>query len=126
MHRPSRAAALLIGALGALSLSAPARSQGQPPGLAPRAGVEIVQGREAVAGEALVKLRRGATPEDLVRLSSEANLDAVELVHPAGIVRVRSRGRAAGALVAQLARRGDVEYAEPNYIVRVSTTPDDP
>jgi subtilisin family serine protease len=82
----------------------------------------IVNGHEAAAGEALVRFRTPPRPGDLER---EADADRVEPAGSQGARRVHSRSLDAVSLLKVLARRGDVLYAEPNYILRASVTPND-
>ena len=105
---------ILLATLTVLSLSA----QGQPPA-PPRGGraasVEIVDGREAVPGEVLVKIRRGeaaAVPD----IAARADASAIDAIGRAGVRRVRSRSMSSAALLARLANHPAVEYVEPNYI----------
>ena len=91
-----------------------------------RREVQLVNGREAVAREVLVKFRNpavAAAPADAV---GDADVEAIERIGGTGIVRVRSRSLNAAALSAQFAARPDVLYAEPNYIVHALSTPNDP
>ncbi len=87
---------------------------------------EIVNGREVVAGEALVKFRYPPAAADLARLAADANADDVRRVGRTGAMHVRSRAMNTAALLARLRNRADVEYAEPNFIVRISAQPNDP
>ena len=111
---------VLAGALGAIWLPTSAQSPGG-------ARIERVGGRDAVAREALVKFRRAPRASDLDALrGDDIDAEAVAAVGRTGVYRVRSRSVDAGALVARLARRGDVLYAEPNYILSITTAPNDP
>ncbi len=114
---------VLIGSVtGVVWLALPSAMEGQS---GRRAGVQLVQGHEAVAREALVRLRRPPLPADLAALRAHADADALEGVGGTGVLRLRSRSIDAAALVALLSRRGDVLYAEPNYVVRALERPDD-
>ena len=110
---------LLAGAIGAMWL--PTSAQG--PG---RRAVERVDGREARAREALVRFRSAPRDTDLDAVTNEVDAEAIARVGRTGIYRVRSRNLNAAALIERLSRRGDVEYAEPNYIVTIVGTPNDP
>ncbi len=110
---------LLAGAIGAMWL--PTSAQG--PG---RRAVERVDGREARAREALVRFRSAPRDTDLDAVTNEVDADAIARVGRTGIYRVRSRNLNAAALIERLSRRGDVEYAEPNYVVTIVGTPNDP
>jgi len=121
MHRSSSAAAVALGVVS-LFLWTPAPTRGQAPR---RLDIQTVDGREAVAGEALVKFRQRMVAADLTRLVPEIDADEAQPLGRTGVVRVRSKSQSAAALVARLARRGDVAYAEPNYIVRAFAPPND-
>jgi serine protease len=82
----------------------------------------FVNGREAVSGEALVKFRTPPRQGDVER---DTDADRNEGVGSHGVRRIHSRSLDATMLVKALARRGDVVYAEPNYIVHASVTPND-
>ena len=81
----------------------------------------MVAGRRAAAGEVLVKFR-GVTPMQALR---GMDVDSAEPV-AGGVQRLRSGRASTRDLVARLAARADVAYVEPNYLVRVSTVPNDP
>ena len=88
-----------------------------------RAGVELVRGRAAAAGEVIVAFRRSP---DLARLRAEIDSDGDAAVGAGHLWHARSRSRTASSLVAQLSARADVLYAEPNYIFYADNTPNDP
>ena len=90
-----------------------------------RFDVEVTNGREVVAREALVRLR-SETPAVHGRIASLADAESVTQLGRAGLYRVRSRSLTAGALVAALRGRAEVEYAEPNFIIRLQAEPVDP
>lgn len=121
MHRRPYAAAVVLGVVS-LFLWPPAPTRGQAP---PRFDIQTVDGRDAVAGEALVKFRQQVPAADLPRLAPEIDADAAQPLGRTGLVRVRSRSLSASALVARLASRSDVAYVEPNYIVRAFAPPND-
>jgi subtilisin family serine protease/uncharacterized membrane protein len=79
-----------------------------------------------VAGEALVRFRGAPRAGDLIAVGGAENLETLAPVGRAGLYRVRSRSLNAAALMARLARRADVLYAEPNYIVTFAAAPNDP
>ncbi|MBA2259970.1 MAG: hypothetical protein H0W18_13825 [Acidobacteria bacterium] len=81
---------------------------------------ERVNGREVAARETLVRFRDRVRPADLADLRARADGERIDQIGRTGVLRVRSRSMNAAALVAQLSRRPDVLYAEPNYIVRAS------
>jgi subtilisin family serine protease len=120
MRRLPFGAVVLAGVAGVLAFTVPASTQG--PG---RPGREMVDGREAVAREALVRFLDPLAAAALAELRNFPDVENIERIGGAGVVRVRSRAMDAATLVAQLSQRPDVLYAEPNYIVRAFSTPTD-
>jgi subtilisin family serine protease len=109
-------AAILL-AVGFATARAPrAATQDRPP-------IELFRGREVVAREVLIALRESA---DLASLRAELDTETDAPVGAGRLWRARSRSRNVSALLAQLASRGDVVYAEPNYIVYADIQPNDP
>ena len=91
-----------------------------------RLRVEHVDGREAVAGEVLVKLRGPSPASDLSDINRLADAESVRSLGRTGVRRLRSRSRDAAALVRLLANHPAVAYAEPNYVVHTFADPPDP
>ena len=134
--RLTRASRFILSA--AFLLLLPALSFGQPdnerrqsePFRPPQAGsnVEFVNGRKAAKGEVLLRFKdtyfAGANQQQVssliedVRRSEDAEL--FELLSDTGVMRLRSRSKNIEAVIRQLARRGEVLYAEPNYEVHAS------
>ena len=122
MRRRFMAVAAAIAALSATILLAPtARAQ-----RGSRLEREDVNGRAAVAREVLVKFRSPLQTPELADVAAQTDAQAIQRVGTTGIVHLRSRSRSAVALVQALSRRPDVVYAEPNFIIQLSATPDDP
>jgi len=88
-----------------------------------RPATEFFRGRAAVAGEVIVAFRRAP---NLASLRAEIDADTDAPVGAGRLWRVRSRSRNVESLVAHLATRSDVLYAEPNYIVYAVNEPNDP
>jgi subtilisin family serine protease len=84
-----------------------------------------VNGHEAVAGEALVKFARDAAAALPDQLAGQLDADENEPIG-ANLRRFRSRTLSVEALITQLRSQRGVEYAEPNYILRVIGIPNDP
>jgi subtilisin family serine protease len=81
-------------------------------------GVELLGGREVVSGEVLVKFRDAATATLSAReMGREMEAEQDEEIGDRRTRRIRSRVYDTATLLALAARRADVEYAEPNYIV---------
>jgi subtilisin family serine protease/predicted Rdx family selenoprotein len=85
--------------------------------------VETVGGRPVAAGEVLVGL--GNSP-DLARLRADADAETDEFVGNGRVWHARSRSKNVQTLIAQLSRRRDVTYAEPNYLLSTTLQPNDP
>ncbi len=123
MRRVSIGVTFVVTAVAVLLLSASPSSQGRRIG---RLEVEDIGAREAAAREVLVKFRTPPQPAQLGQLAAEADAEGMQPVGRTGIVRVLSRTRSAAALIAALAQRPDVAFAEPNFIVRALSEPSDP
>jgi subtilisin family serine protease len=97
------------------------------PGVAASGGqatTGIRGGGQAAPGEVLVKFRDNPGAQ---ALALDLDADRSEHVGRTGALRVHSRTLDTAALLARLAVRSDVVYAEPNYIVHaVATVPNDP
>lgn len=87
---------------------------------------ETVNGREVVAREVLVKFRQQPLASDIAQLRAAGDAEDLRPVGRAGAFLLRSRSRSAAALAAAFARRPDVLYAEPNFIVHTVSEPNDP
>ena len=82
--------------------------------------------REVGLGTLLVKFKQGAGQNARSAAHHAVGALAVDTVGLADVERIQvPRGGVAGALAAYQ-RRDDVEYAEPDYIVRGTFTPNDP
>jgi len=94
---------------------------------APRrpAGIEVVQGHDAAAGEVLVKFRGAARAETIGEVAHDVDADRHRPVGGAGARLFHSRRFTSAELVSRLSKRPNVLYAEPNYIVRVNQAPSD-
>jgi subtilisin family serine protease len=121
-RRIPRARALAVSALlsVAVAISLHALAQGRP-------SVQsiLVNGREAVAGEVLVKFVRELPVRDRLQVEQQLDADESEAVGDS-FRRLRSRRLDVQALVAFLRTHPAVEYVEPNYIWHATATPNDP
>ena len=122
MRRIPFGLAVLFG-VSALIFLSPLRTEGQR---ASRFERETVNGREVVAREALVRFRYPLRASELAQVAGETAADTVTPIGREGAMLVRSRSLSAAALVARLAGRADVLYAEPNFVIQIAATPDDP
>ncbi len=122
MSRTSRTVTLLFGAIATLLVlhATPIAQRQAPP------AVELVNGREALSGEVLVKFRDGSRTNALNAVRSLAGADAMRPVGRNGLQRLQSKSISAAALLQRLANHPDVLYAEPNYIVHAFAEPNEP
>ncbi len=104
--------------LAAAVILAPAVALAQP------FDVDVVNGKEAVAREALVKFRPGASGS-LSRLGVAADAEVAQLIGAADSARIKSRTMNIVALMQLLRRDPDVELVEPNYIVKTNVDAND-
>jgi subtilisin family serine protease len=84
--------------------------------------VEVVGGHAAAAGEILVRFR--GTP-NLAGLRADVDAETDTFVGDGRVWHARSRSKNVQTLITQLARRPDVLYAEPNYLLYSTTQPND-
>ena len=120
--RPHAVVVCAAVAVCVLALSAPVAAQGRR---SPRFEIEVMNGRDAVAREALVRFR-SETPAARGRIASLADAESLTQIGRRGIYRVRSRSLSAAALVAAVRGQAEVEYAEPNFVIRLHGEPVDP
>jgi subtilase family serine protease len=121
MRRRQRAISVLVVALCAVAMAPAAWAQRTP-----RLERERVNGRDAVSREVLVRFRDPLPIQELLDLAAQTDAVSVERIGSTGTLRIRSRTRSAAALIRTLAARLDVAFAEPNHIIQIATTPDDP
>jgi subtilisin family serine protease len=95
-------------------------AQGRPP----RRSV-LVDNREAVADEVLVKFSRQPGAQERLQLEQQIDADESE-AFGSGFVRMRSRRLAVEALVTALRAHPAVAYVEPNYLWHATVSPSDP
>jgi subtilisin family serine protease len=86
----------------------------------------IVNGREAVDGEVLVRFHSTVGAFEAARAEAEVEADDVEQVGRYGTRRMRARSMGTTEMLARLRANPDVEFVEPNYIIRLAATPTDP
>ena len=130
-YRLERKALYLFGLTTALALFAGlvlfVTSAGQAQGNA-RGGKrkDFYKGREVVAGEVLVKFRKSATQKGVDEARGKADADVDRRVGGAGLRLFRSRSKDTATLIEELRAHADVEYVEPNYVIRPAAVPNDP
>lgn len=119
---PRCAVVLLALAVAALCLDQPVWTQNRP-------GARrhtVVGGHEAAACEVLVKYRDHRGKPQQTRVEGLSDADEVEAINHRGLRRLHSRRFRTDELLALLRSDPDVEYAEPNYVVRATALPNDP
>src|SRR5436190_1682110 len=83
----------------------------------------------SVPGEVIIKMRSGISVPQLKNIQDIADADQsrpIASTSDGTIWKVHSRSRSAEALVDALDRDANIEYVEPNYIVHLEATPNDP
>ena len=120
VSRPLRLVVTVALAMTAL-VTADLSTQGRRPGAR-----VLIDGREAVDGEVLVQFRDAAAVFEQSRAADEIEADEVEALGRRGTRRMRARRMGTAEVLARLRANPDVEFAEPNYIVRLSASPNDP
>ena len=86
----------------------------------------VVNGREAVAGEVLVKFRDSHSAADRARVEQATSTDDAASIGSRGARRRHSRRLDVAGFVSYLRAHPQVEYAALDYIVYGDATPDDP
>jgi hypothetical protein len=85
-----------------------------------------LNGAEAIEGEVLLKYRDDRVAANHSAIETAADADMIESIDRRGVYRLRSKRLGTSELLSLLAQDPDVEYAEPNYLVRVLSVPNDP
>jgi subtilisin family serine protease len=91
-----------------------------------RGRIVRVNGMEAAEGEVLLKYRDDRIGANHAAIETAADAETVEALDRRGMRRMRSRRLRTAELLSLLAQDPDVEYVEPNYVVRLEATPNDP
>src|SRR5687768_2852334 len=86
----------------------------------------FIDGREAIDGEVIVGYRSAVGAIERERAEFQADAEEVEPINRHGARRIRSRRLNTRELLQTLQANPDVDFAEPNYVVRVGAVPDDP
>lgn len=88
--------------------------------------LELVNGRQAVAGQVLVKFRIPLTSALKIQLARTLDLDLNVELGGAGVRLLHSASKDTKSLVSELSKRPDVIYAEPDYLAYGGAIPNDP
>ncbi|MFN0144356.1 MAG: S8 family serine peptidase, partial [Mycobacterium sp.] len=87
----------------------------------------MLDGREVVDGEVLVRMRATASgAEARADLEEQTEAEEVETIGRRGLRRMRVRRLGTRELIAVARANPEVELVEPNYVIRVATVPNDP
>jgi subtilisin family serine protease len=79
-----------------------------------------------VAREVIVKFRPNARTTARAEVERAEDIDATARIGDGHLLLFRSRTRNTDTLIRNLARRADVQYVEPNYLVQIQNVPNDP
>lgn len=85
-----------------------------------------MNGRDAAAGEVLVRFNRDLPPQALAALENQVDAGQREVLEGATLMRFQSRRFNVETLVSFFSQLPEVAYAEPNYIVSTTAIPNDP
>ncbi|MEK6325549.1 MAG: S8 family serine peptidase [Acidobacteriota bacterium] len=88
--------------------------------------IELIDGRQAVANEVLVKFHSSATAGGVAQAAQDEDVDSDQEVGGIGVRLFHSRSKDVATLLASLKARPDVVYVEPNYIIHADLVPNDP
>lgn len=86
---------------------------------------EVVEGREAVANEVIVRYR-GEAAATHAAIHSDEDIDESAVIGHGSHAVFHSRSRSVAQLLERLRNRPDVAYAVPNHIVRLANIPNEP
>jgi len=111
---------LMVAALAETPVSSQERRQGR------RVATTIVDGREAADGEVLIRYHSAESSFARVRAELQADADQVETIGRRGLRRMHSRRHNTRELLALMRANPDVEFVEPNWVIRVDLVPNDP
>jgi subtilisin family serine protease len=97
---------------------------------------ELLNGAEVVSNEVLVKFNHSthltgalleqAEARSLAEIAGTSDIDESRLIGGIPVHRLHSRSRNVAELIQQIRSRSDVEYVEPNFVIRINRTPNDP
>ena len=85
----------------------------------------MVEGREVVEGEVIVRYKADAGPIGRERAEFHARTLVSQSVGRRGAQRLVSRELSTSQMIAALRANPDVEYVEPNYVIRANAVPND-
>ena len=107
-------------AVALAGMAAPARAQHRHPIV-----LESFRGDLVVANVVIAKPRRDVAPSWRSDIERAEDVDATEAIGGGDVVLFHSRSQNAETLLRNLARRADLEYVEPNFILHAVNVPND-
>ena len=121
---------LFLAGVSALFFTVPVATQAQAPGQGQGPdqgppGIARVNGRDAVAGEVLVRFNRTLPAAALAALEAQVDAGQREVLDRGSLMRFQSRRFDVETLVAFFSQLPEVDYAEPNYIVTTTLASND-
>ena len=122
-RRTSRLILTVALALTTLSADALFSQERQPAG---NRRIVWLDGREVVEGEVIVRYRSQSGSIERARAEFQADSDGSEAIGRRGAHRMRSRRLSTRELLATLRANPDVEFVEPNFIIRANAVANDP
>ena len=120
-HASSRRVSLLVLCVG-LCLVSDLSGQGGP---SRARRTVIVDGREAIEGEVLIRFRTRPGGSEEARAAADVETEDSETIARNGLRRWRARRLGTHALIQRLRANPDVEFVEPNYVVRIDAAAND-
>ncbi|MES2354388.1 MAG: S8 family serine peptidase [Pseudomonadota bacterium] len=91
-----------------------------------QSSITMYQGHEVAANQVLVKFKATATSSNIQSIMHRHDIDRDDGVGGGGVRRFHSRTKNISSLLSDLKGQAEVEYAEPDYIVRHTAAPNDP
>ncbi|MBI5389581.1 S8 family serine peptidase, partial [Candidatus Woesearchaeota archaeon] len=86
-----------------------------------------LDGKDYAPGEFIVKFKPGMSTNTIAEVNSEYNCSVLSINQVVGFMRLKvPEGKTVEEMVQIYSSMPNVEYAEPNYIVRASWVPNDP
>ena len=117
--------AMLVFAVGALEPNGSWEVKAAPPEWAPAKG-KPESAPDSLPGEVLVKFRRGISKQKKENIHSQAGTRLIKAIKAIEVHRVKGRrGQSTEVLLELYRRLPQVEYVEPNYVVKTNLLPND-
>jgi subtilisin family serine protease len=88
--------------------------------------MEMYQGKPVLSNQVLVKYKRSISATSMRTMLIGENIDKAQAIGGINVQKLSSRTKSTADLIASLKKRSDIEYVEPDYIVKANATPNDP